>query len=175
MSYTSSVPFTQVMTPLNRVRDNKTSRRQIDRHFSNSSANIRLVIVRTACGIVALLVCELHRRSWFQRDQLTVAVALRDYPDDYFVAVSYVLGWIVVVMEMAQDDCAGGAGGGLLKRQSFMEGMEGMEEIEGIGIISGLSDIPVRSSLRDIHPLHQGHRDLHCWHTEEDGSGRCFG
>ena len=103
--------------PSNRVRDNKTSRRQVDRHFCDGGANIRPVSVRAVCGAIALLVCEFHRGSGFQRDWLTVAIALCDYPDDYLIAVSYVLYWIVVVMEMAQGDCAGGAGGGLLKHQ----------------------------------------------------------
>ena len=85
----------------NRVRDNKTSRRQINRHFSDGSADIRPISVRTVCGIIALLICKFHRRSWFQWDRLTVAVTLRDYPDDYLIAVSDVLGWIVVVMDMA--------------------------------------------------------------------------
>ena len=104
-------------SPSNRVRDNKSSRRQIDRHFCDGGANVRPVSVRTVCGTIALLICEFHRGSGFQRDWVPVAVALCDYPDDYLINVSYVLYWIVVVVEMAQGDYAGGAGGGLLKHQ----------------------------------------------------------
>ena len=98
---------------------------------------------------------------------MTVAVALRNYPDDYLIAVTDVHDWIIVVMQMAQGDCASSAGGGLLMHQS--------DPYVGDSVFFEFSDIPVRSSLRDIHPLHRGPRGLRYLRIEGDGSGRCFG
>ena len=87
--------------PSNRVRDDKSSRCQTDWHFSDGGANVRPVSVGTVRGTVALLVCEFYRGSWFQWDWVAVAVAICDYPNDYLIAVSYVLDWVVVVVQMA--------------------------------------------------------------------------
>lgn len=88
------------------MRDRKLSRRQTDWYRDDSGANFPVVFVIRAWNRFALLICDCHRGFWFQRDYFSITLPLGDHPYYHLVSVTNVLRRLVLVVKVAQCDCA---------------------------------------------------------------------
>ena len=91
----------------NRVRNNKSIGRQINRHRGDGSMVVLPVIECTARGELPCLVFECPRGIMGQWDRVTTAVLRSNHPYHYPVMVTDDLRRVVAVVYVFQSDCAG--------------------------------------------------------------------